>query len=490
MNIAQFLAVATIAWGAFAFGAVYPWAYWPLAAAAVVVAILGRLKGSDAVRLPAYAPAALRRVRHSLGEGGKGSRYSEKALVVSIGALAAAVIIQIVPMPLAIVRALSPETIRLLGRTDLLVASGMASSHPISINWMLTATGLALFVCFAAFMIGASRLFSAIGADRFAEALACIGVALALTGLAQKALDNGKIYGFWTPYGEGTSFGPFVNRNHFAGWMLMCIPLALGATCGHIARAMHRVKPHWRDRILWFASPDASRMILLGGAAVVMALSLAFTMSRGGMSALAVAIAVTAAIVFRSSQHRGRKAATIAFVAVLAVTVVGWVGVDVIAARFSDADWQELNSRRGAWLDALSVARRFPMTGTGLNTYGSASDFYQQHDVEFHYAQAHNDYLQLAAEGGALLVVPAVVLVCAFVMAVRRRFADETRVMTYWIRVGAVTGLVSIALQETVDFSLQMPGNALLFAALCAIALHRTPSRSVRNQGQSLFNNT
>jgi O-antigen ligase len=457
LNVAQFLAVATIAWGAFAFGAVYPWAYWPLAAAALLVWIIG-LTASRTV---------------STGMN---------AIAVASGAFAAAAIVQIVPIPLAIVRALSPETIRLLGRTDLLVAGGMASTHAISIDWMLTATALALFICFAAFMFGAWRLFSAVGVERFAEALACIGVALALTGLAQKALDNGKIYGFWTPYGEGSPFGPFINRNHFAGWMLMGIPVTLGATCGHIARAMHRVKPHWRDRILWFASADASRMILLGGAAVVMALSLALTMSRGGMSALAVAIAVTTAVVFRSRQRRGRKAAAIAFVAVLAVTVVGWVGVDVIAARFSEADWQELNSRRGAWLDALSVARRFPVTGTGLNTYGSASDFYQQHDLEFHYAQAHNDYLQLAAEGGALLIVPAVVLVCAFVVAVRRRFADETRVMTYWIRVGAVTGLVSIALQETVDFSLQMPGNALLFAALCAIALHRTPNRPVRSE--------
>ena len=31
-------------------------------------------------------------------------------------------------------------------------------------------------------------------------------------------------------------------------------------------------------------------------------------------------------------------------------------------------------------------------------------------------------------------------------------------------------------MQEIVEFSLQMPGNAFLFVVLCAIALHRTPS--------------
>ena len=69
------------------------------------------------------------------------------------------------------------------------------------------------------------------------------------------------------------------------------------------------------------------------------------------------------------------------------------------------------------------------------------------------------------------------IAIVVFVRAVRRRFAQETSASTYWIRRGAVVGLLAIALQEIVDFSLQMPGNAFLFAVLCAIALHGTPSR-------------
>jgi O-antigen ligase len=116
--------------------------------------------------------------------------------------------------------------------------------------------------------------------------------------------------------------------------------------------------------------------------------------------------------------------------------------------------------------------------GTGLNTYGVATIFYQQHDLAWHYNEAHNDYLQLLAEGGALLTIPALVCVGVFVPLVRRRFRDERSITSYWIRVGAVTGIGAIALQETVEFSLQMPGNAALFAVVCAIALHRAPERN------------
>ena len=61
-------------------------------------------------------------------------------------------------------------------------------------------------------------------------------------------------------------------------------------------------------------------------------------------------------------------------------------------------------------------------------------------------------------------------------IATRRRARDtEAGSTAYWLRAGAITAIVAIALQESVDFSLQMPGNAALFAIVCAIAVHRAP---------------
>jgi O-antigen ligase len=171
--------------------------------------------------------------------------------------------------------------------------------------------------------------------------------------------------------------------------------------------------------------------------------------------------------------------ASLAYLAVLVVLVFGWAGVDTIVSRFSQAEWSEFNNRRGAWADAIDVASRFRATGTGLNTYGVAMLFYQRHDRTRYYAQAHNDYLQLAAEGGLLLTIPAALCTGFFILAVRRRFIEETGTRTFWLRLGAVTGLLAIALQETVDFSLQIPGNLMLCSVLCAIALHRAHERQI-----------
>ncbi len=59
-------------------------------------------------------------------------------------------------------------------------------------------------------------------------------------------------------------------------------------------------------------------------------------------------------------------------------------------------------------------------------------------------------------------------------MGVRRRvFNGQDDEVTGWLRIGAVAGLAGIAAQSLVEFSLQMPGNTVLFVVLLAIALHR-----------------
>jgi O-antigen ligase len=106
---------------------------------------------------------------------------------------------------------------------------------------------------------------------------------------------------------------------------------------------------------------------------------------------------------------------------------------------------------------------------------------YQTSSRALHFQEAHNDYLQIASEGGVLVGIPVIVALVVFVGDIRRRFREAPKEgTTYWLRVGAAIGLISIALQSLVEFSLQMPGNAALFVVLAAIALHRSPHLSAR----------
>ena len=109
---------------------------------------------------------------------------------------------------------------------------------------------------------------------------------------------------------------------------------------------------------------------------------------------------------------------------------------------------------------------------------------YQTADLYQHYEEAHNDYLQVAAEGGLLVGLPALLLIVAAACQVWRRFRERAdTVTTFWLRAGAVAGLLTIALQEATEFSLQMPGNAALFCVLAAIAVHRPGARPIGQIG-------
>src|SRR5207248_10496984 len=119
--------------------------------------------------------------------------------------------------------------------------------------------------------------------------LVTLGRVVAMIGIVQRPLFTGKIYGFWTPlagplrFGPGGGpFGPFVNRNHFAGWMLMALPLSIGYFAAMVTRDIPGVKPGWRERVIWFSSNDANQAVLVGFAILVMGLSLVLTLSRSG----------------------------------------------------------------------------------------------------------------------------------------------------------------------------------------------------------------
>ncbi len=458
------LIVTVLAWGAFAFGAVYPWAYTPLFWAAAAVGLLGWI-----------APGSAEKPRVPW------------ALVAAVAAVMLVAGLQLVPLTQGQISTISPAADRFLVRYDLGYAAvknalnavpAAGYRHPLSINPSSTLLGLAALTALALLLVGTVRGLGTLSLRALAAGIVVVGAALALAGIVQSGLylhdpqKTGLVYGFWKPIYGTDPFGPFVNRNHFAGWMLLALPVAIGYFTGLVERGMRGVKPTLRERVLWFSSLDASRVILVGLAILVMGLSLVLTFSRSGTSGFLLAVAISAWVVLRRHTHRSRRAVTLAYLALLVVLTVSWVGFDALVRRFADAEDTQLGGRLPIWSDTVKVVRDFPWTGTGLNTYGASMLLYQEHNLETHNAEAHNDYLQIAAEGGVLLGIPAAWLLFVLVREIRRRFRERADdAMGYWLRVGATTGLVAIALQETVEFSLQMPGIAALLVVVAAIAI-------------------
>jgi O-antigen ligase len=445
--------MSLLAWGALAFGAVYPWAFVPLFLGCAAVGMAALVQYSESTPI-------------------------EKLIVASLGLLLAAIGVQLIPMPIGFIQWASPETDALLRQYE--VGYSAAQSHTLSIEPRATMLALAAAGALCILLLGLARALKDNDTRHIARGATVLGVVLAVAGIVQKALWNGRIYGFWTPMEEALSFGPFVNRNHFAGWMLMAMPLAIGYLCGRVARGMRRVERGWRNRLIWFSSADASETILVAFGVFLMALALVLSMSRSGALGLLAAVMLFGWFVARRQGTAARRAVVTAYLTLMLLVVGGWTGADRLAARFAEGDAVTLGNRLGVWGDTWRIVRQFPATGTGVNTYGTSMLFYQTAGLEKHFAQAHNDYLQVLAEGGVLVGIPVILVALIFVRTIHRRFRDMPDEGTdYWMRVGAVMGIATISLQEIGDFSLQMPGNAVMFVVLLALAV-RHPSAAGR----------
>jgi O-antigen ligase len=443
-----------LAWGTFAFGAVYPWAYVPLMAGATLTGVACLIQFGARGRI-AVVPA------------------------IAFGLVVGAILLQTVPLPPELRTALSPAHTPLLSQLELGVLVDPGAWRPLTIAPTRTFVAAACAASLFLLVIGAACWLSVYGARRFVSGLATVGLILAVAGVAQRPLFGTAIYGFWEPLmlrRPYEPFGPFVLENHFGGWMLLVLPLVMSLACARVARGT-RSQATWHARFAWLGSAEAQQSWLLALATGAMSVSLLLTFSRSAIGAFVLVLALVGGLALRGTTSRRQRLVALMLVLSTGIGAIAWTGLDRIVTFYREAPWDSLNVRLGPWRDAVSVVQDFWLTGTGMNTYAQAMIVYQRFGVEWaHYSQAHNDYLQVLAEGGLLVAVPAALAIIALAFEVGRRFRETLRGSTsWWLRSGSVVSLLAIGVQETVEFSLQIPGNAVLCALVVAVAIHRSP---------------
>jgi O-antigen ligase len=152
------------------------------------------------------------------------------------------------------------------------------------------------------------------------------------------------------------------------------------------------------------------------------------------------------------------------------VLALAWADLPALGRRLAGTP-SGLAGRSAIWRETLPVVRDFPIAGTGAGTYQKAMQVYQRSDRTVYFNQAHNHYLQVAAEGGLLLAGAVGLVLAAFARLARQRIASDQSGMV-WIRIGAACGLGAVALQSAWETGLVMPANAALAALLAAVVVH------------------
>jgi O-antigen ligase len=219
-------------------------------------------------------------------------------------------------------------------------------------------------------------------------------------------------------------------------------------------------------------------MLIASGS--VLNVALAASLSRSGLLGFAGALACGALCALagprpghdrRYAPRTGRAGALIAALAALAVVGVATeVGPTALAGRLG-ASRGAIADRLAIWHDTLPVLRDFWLTGTGAGTYLRSMAVYQRSMPGVIFNQAHNHYLQVAAEGGLLVGLPVLLALWSFARAAIGSLRADRSPM-YWIRAGAAAGLFGVAVQSVWETGLTIPANAALAAVLAAVVIH------------------
>jgi len=419
-----------------ALGSVHPPAYVPLIATSLVLGALS------------FGRARSLRARGEVVPRVRGAR-----LILAFHAL---VILQLVPLPPFLLGILSPGTLRFHSELSLVPDPGF---HPVSVNPADTARGL-LFV--AALSSLYATVFREFGESRWRRRLArtvvTTGAVMTLVALVQAATTGNRIYGLYKPDADWAVFGPYVNRNHFAGYVAMAIPLALGFTseaAGELRAAFRRRRAGW----LAFGDPEGSQAVRRGAEAVVLIAGLAASRSRGGL----LAFLVSQAAVVRAY---GRAWRALAVVGLVLLASAAFVDLGPLRQGFENRGIHK--SRLVLWQDILPMVRSFPVLGCGLNAFGTAYPRHQTVLKSDWVGQAHNEYLQALVDTG----IPGLILLLALLLRVLRA-AWEAGPRSA-LDAGILGGLLALAAHNLVDFNWQIPANAATYSSLAALAMRRS----------------
>jgi O-antigen ligase len=297
------------------------------------------------------------------------------------------------------------------------------------------------------------------------------GLAVALYGIAARALYGSLLYGrIAVP--TVAPFGPFVSKNHFAGYVEMVTLLALGLATGFADEA--RRGP---ALLGWIESRRAGRVVLTYGATATMGLAVLVSLSRGGVVSLAVgvlAFTVLRTLVRHRPPAAGRLVGILAVLAIIALgsfTVLPPEGRDRILSLAGIRADQSGAFRLGIWRDTLQVAGSSPLVGQGLGAYEDALPRFKTVAGELRIQHAENDYLELLAEGGGLGLALALIAVgLGVTRAVAGLRRQEDRLLR-GLGLGATSGIIALLVHSAFDFNLRIPSNAILFAFLAAMSM-------------------
>ena len=370
------------------------------------------------------------------------------------------IVVQALPLPAGVLGLLSPRALEIHSTTH---------SYP-SLSLDVYATRQAALQTLAYLLFFCLTLLLVNNKPR----IKLLAQVIILGGVFQAAYGSlmtlsGLEYGFFIEkQGAGVATGTFINRNHLAGYLEMCLAAGVGLMLAELSSSS---AVGWRDtarRLLRTLLGNKARVRL---ALVVMVTGVVLTRSRmGNVAFFASLTGVGCFYLLAVRKLSGRTIAFFASLLVIDLLVVGnFFGIEKVAERFQQTSIDS-EERVNIDRDALTMLRDFPLTGIGAGTFHAVYPMYTSAVVVTGFTRhAHDDYLQFACEFGLVFAaVLGTVVMASLWTAVRAQLKRRDQLLQ-GMGFAATMAIVALLIHSAVDFNLQIPANAALFVVMLAL---------------------
>lgn len=389
-------------------------------------------------------------------------RLPRSPLYLPFGLFFLLIIIQTLTLPTFILNIVSPHTAVLWkSKSEALTyifGNDFTLSNTISLYAFITNTKLLLYLSYGAFFImTADYIRSRKQIKMFFWIVFAVALIESTIGLLQY-IASGAIV---------PASGTYVNPNHFAGLLLLVLPLFLGYLTYLWTKKAER-RSRW-DKSIKFA---VSTPLLILFSISFMAVSMILSQSRGAIFSFAASIVVFAALI---SRHKNRIPIKwlIGVFFIIIVLYSLWIGLDPVIEKFSAYE-EDLPKRTYIWKDTIDIIKDFPIFGAGLGNFGLAYTLYKKEaSWPLMYNHAHNDYLELAAETGLIGLILVLWAIIAFSRKAAENLGDylpQKDPLRYYLFLGCLSGMFGMLIHAITEFNFQIPSNTYYFTFLLGLA--------------------
>ena len=375
--------------------------------------------------------------------------------------LPAYVLLQVVPLPVALLRVLSParaEAMDALGPVGAKVSFASLSVFPAgTFQYFLLVCGyLVIFLL-------VRELTWRFRDRRWLVIWPILGIAALEAGLG--------LWQYFGGTGEQVRWGTYANHNHYAGFLEMALPFAV----------MYPVAVLRRTRSRWHSSvAPALAASGVWALAVLIFAGIILSFSRMGFIATLSSLFVMGTLVLGTTQlswvtgSRRRRWVGVGMVAALVLAGFVFLPPERLIQRFAEfvsTDGLTGEGRTNLWAETIPLIRAYPVFGCGLGGYETAFSKFKISGVLVTDDFVHNDYLQLLAELGLVGFVIGAALAFSVVRMALRGAVNSSDPEARYFAVACVGALSTIALHSLADFNLYIPANAMLLAWIAGMAV-------------------